>query len=121
MGSHKVISLLVLLAAVFWVSLPLSAQTRPRHQGPPQVAQPEPAAGQDEPLPKEMTDRMAKEQLKNRYDSLKRDSEKLLELATELKQYVDKSGEGTMSLDVIRKCEEIEKLSKSVRAKMKGN
>jgi hypothetical protein len=51
---------------------------------------------------------------------LKRDSEKLLELATELKQYVDKSGENVLSMDVIKKCDEIEKLSKSVRGKMKG-
>jgi hypothetical protein len=64
---------------------------------------------------------MARERMKSRYDSLKRDSEKLLELATELKQYVDKSGQDVMSLEVIRKCDEIEKLSKSVRSKMKGN
>ena len=60
------------------------------------------------------------ERAKNRYQSIKRDSEKLLELATELKQYVDKSGESVLSMDVVKKCDEIEKLSKSVRAKMKG-
>ncbi len=76
---------------------------------------------QGETFPKDIADKMAKERLKSRYDNLKRDSEKLLELATELKQYVDKSGENVMSLEVIRKCEEIEKLSKSVRTKMKGD
>ena len=76
---------------------------------------------QQEPLPKDIQDRMANERRKSRYDSLKRDSEKLLELATELKQYVDKSGENVMSLEVIKKCDEIEKLSKSVRTKMKGD
>lgn len=82
------------------------------------MGQPEP---QGEAIPRDIAATMAKEQLKNRYDNLKRDSEKLLELATELKQYVDKSGDNVMSLEVIRKCDEIEKLSKSVRTKMKGD
>jgi hypothetical protein len=75
----------------------------------------------DEPVvPPDIERKMAKERSKSRYESLKRDSEKLLELATELKQYVDKSGESVLSMDVIKKCDEIEKLSKSVRGKMKG-
>lgn len=86
---------------------------------PPHVGQRE--QQQEDQLPKDIQDRMAKERLKNRYDNLKRDSEKLLEMATELKQYIDKSGENVMSLEVIKKCDEIEKLSKSVRSKMKGN
>jgi hypothetical protein len=55
-----------------------------------------------------------------RQQALKRDSEKLLELATELKQYVDKTNEHILSLEVIRKADQIEKLAKSVREKMKG-
>ena len=65
--------------------------------------------------------KMEKARSKERYDDLKRDSEKLLELATELKQQVDKSGENILSMDVVKKCDEIEKLAKSVRGKMKGN
>lgn len=63
---------------------------------------------------------MAKARMKQRYTDLKRDTEQLLELATELKQYVDKAGENVLSLDVIRKCEQIEKLSKKIRQNMKG-
>jgi hypothetical protein len=44
----------------------------------------------------------------------------LLELATELKQYVDKTNEDILSMDVIKKADEIEKLARSVREKMKG-
>ncbi len=69
----------------------------------------------------DMEKRMAKARLEDRYRNLKRDSEKLLELATELKQYVDKSNENVMSLEVIKKCDQIEKLAKSVRSKMKGD
>ncbi len=57
---------------------------------------------------------------KLRQEALKKDTEKLLELATELKLYVDKSNEHTLSLDVIRKAEQIEKLAHSVKEKMKG-
>jgi hypothetical protein len=53
--------------------------------------------------------------------NLKKDTEKLLELATELKQYVDKTNENTLSMDVIKKAEQIEKLAKSVKEKMKGS
>jgi len=55
-----------------------------------------------------------------RQEEIKKDSEKLLELATELKQSVDKSSENTLSLDVIKKAEQIEKLAKTVKEKMKG-
>ena len=47
------------------------------------------------------------------------DTEKLYQLATDLKAAVDKSNENTLSLDVIRKAEEVEKLAKKVREKMK--
>jgi len=55
-----------------------------------------------------------------RQEEIRKDSEKLLELATELKQYVHKSNENTLSLEVIKKAEQIEKLAKTVKDKMKG-
>jgi len=44
----------------------------------------------------------------------------LLKLSVELKEQVDKSDENVLSLDVIKKAEEIEKLAHSVKEKMKG-
>ncbi|PYY17813.1 MAG: hypothetical protein DMG61_01765 [Acidobacteria bacterium] len=58
---------------------------------------------------------------KQRQTSLQKDTDRLLQLATELKEYVDKTNEHTLSLDVIKKAEEIEKLARSVKGKMKGN
>jgi hypothetical protein len=55
-----------------------------------------------------------------RYEQVKRDADRLLQLATELKLSVDKSGQNVLALDVVRKADEIEKLAHSVRAKMKG-
>ena len=46
------------------------------------------------------------------------ESAKLLKLATELKAEVDKTDKDTLSLGVIRKADEIEKLAESVKQKM---
>ena len=57
---------------------------------------------------------------KERQAALKKDTDKLLEMATQLKQQVDRSNENILSLDVIKKADEIEKLAHSVREKMKA-
>jgi len=64
---------------------------------------------------------MEKARNKERQQSLQKDTAQLLQLATELKQYVDKSNENTLSVDVIKKAEEIEKLAHKVREKMRSN
>jgi hypothetical protein len=63
---------------------------------------------------------MAKKVNLERQAALKADTDKLVKLAGELKQYVDKSNENVLSLDVLKKAEEIEKLARSVKDKMKG-
>jgi hypothetical protein len=63
---------------------------------------------------------MVKKQNELRQQEIKKDTDQLLELATELKQYVDKTNENIISLDVIKKAEQIEKLAKTVKDKMKG-
>jgi hypothetical protein len=59
------------------------------------------------------------QRLKKRFADIQRDSQKLLELATELKRNVDKSGENILSLDVLRKAEEMEKLARQVKNNMR--
>jgi len=89
-------------------------------QGSPQL-RPDPVliGGGDE-----ARERLAKEMAKKaslaRQAALKADSDKLLKLAQELKDSVNKSNENILSLDVLKKAEEIEKLAKSVKEKMKG-
>ncbi len=63
---------------------------------------------------------MAKRANQERQADIKRDTDKLLKLATELKESVDKTTESTLSLDVVKRAEEIEKLAHSVKEKMKG-
>ncbi len=64
---------------------------------------------------------MAKKANEQRQAALKRDTEKLLKLSTELKEHVEKTNENILSLDVIKKAEEIEKLAHSIRVKMRGD
>ena len=68
---------------------------------------------------KEMLDRQAKELNKKRQDDIRNDTTKLLQLATELKEAVDKSNEHVLSLDVVRKADEVEHLAHRVKEKMK--
>ena len=63
---------------------------------------------------------VAKGQNQDRQKRLVNDTDKLLALATELKQEVSKTDKNTLSVDVIKKAEEIEKLAHSVKERMKG-
>ena len=67
-----------------------------------------------------ITHDMEKRAAKERVAALKSDTDKLLKLSVELKQYVDKSDENVLSVEVIKKADEIEKLAHSVKYKMKG-
>ena len=83
-------------------------------QGPQQQQQ------KEDPFSAEQKREIAKQQNVQRQEELRKDTDKLLELATELKQYVDKNNENVLSMNVMKKAEQIEKLAKSVREKMKG-
>jgi hypothetical protein len=72
----------------------------------------------------ELRDKQAKQQSfeaanAERKKQIAEDSAKLLKLATELKTEVDKTTKDTLSLTVIRKADEIEKLAHGVKEKMK--
>ena len=66
-----------------------------------------------------MQDRMYKEANKKRQQDIKNDTDKLFQLATELKAAVDKSNENIFSVEVVRKAEQVEKLAKKVKENMK--
>ncbi len=66
-----------------------------------------------------MQDRMFKAANKKRQQDIRDETTKLLQLATELKAAVDKSDENMLSLEVVRKADEVEKLAKKVKENMK--
>ena len=111
-------NLLWMVAALVLTAAPGAvAQTNPlRLPDPPATEK----AGPSDDSRLRMERDMAKRANLERQADLKRDTEKLLKLATELKESVDKTTESTLSLDVLKKAEEIEKLAHSVKGKMKG-
>jgi len=86
--------------------------------GEQQVA---PAAPVEDRTMTKMEADQAKMRNTGRQKQLVEDTQKLLSLANELKADVDKSTKDTMSVDVIRKADEIERLAHNVKEKMKGN
>ena len=113
-------ALLALVMVAFTV-----AQTSPSLEPPVGATDPSRRQRPDDTLDAQMRARMEREANrkwnKERQAALKKDTDKLLELATQLKQQVDKSNENILSLDVVKKSEEIEKLAHSVRDKMKAH
>ena len=105
--------ILIILLSIFSVPVLTKQSPAQQHDVNP------PPFDEDEARSRIIRD-MEKKAAKDRVAALKRDTDKLLKLSVELKAYVDKSDENVLSLDVVRKAEEIEKLAKSVKDKMKG-
>ncbi len=95
---------------------PFPQQQQPTSPGRPGVEVPPIGPG----VSPEMQERQARSQSSERQKRLVADTDKLLVLATELKQEMDKTNKGILSVEVIRKADEIEKLARSVKERMKG-
>ena len=67
-----------------------------------------------------MEENAAKARNTDRFKRLQSDTDKLLKLSTELKEDVDKSTKNELSLDVIRKAAEVEKLAHDIKERMRG-
>jgi hypothetical protein len=107
---------LLILFLMSIVRLPARLIAGPSPQRAPGIQEPSP----EDPARAKLEKEMAKKANQERHADLKRDTDKLLKLATELKEYVDKSNENVLSLNVLKKAEQIEKLAHSVKDKMKG-
>jgi hypothetical protein len=105
-----VFSLCLLCSPVFGQNVP----------GPPHHGDLSEAPSTEDEASERLAHDMAKKANQERAAALKVDTDKLLKLAVELKASVDKSNENLLSVDVIKKAEEIEKLAHSVKDKMKG-
>ncbi len=109
----------IFLMFLLWVES-LGALQVPRQSVPPGPPPAVPPGAEDDEHAKIERD-MLKRANTQRQQQLQRDTDRLLQLATELKQAVDKSNENTLSIEVIKKAEEIERLAHSVKEKMRGN
>jgi hypothetical protein len=122
----------LVLSLVFLISnFSVSPAQQQQQQTPqiPTVARPstpgQPTIPGDETGPDPLARRIMLEQAKKRniqrQQDIVKDTNKLLELAQQLKTEVDKSNQDQLSLSVVKKAEEIEKLAKAVKEKMKGS
>jgi nitric oxide reductase activation protein len=74
-----------------------------------------------DPVTHSIEERMAERRNSERQKMLVADTDKLLALAQQLKADVDKTDKDVLSIDVVKRAEQIEKLAKSVKEKMRGN
>ncbi|MGA8729251.1 MAG: hypothetical protein WB608_10915 [Terracidiphilus sp.] len=118
----RVFVCLTLLASLTGIALNGAQSSSPRPITPTL-----PPAINSAPDPKDQLDmRQAQNKQQNfaaanaeRKKQISDDSAKLLKLAADLKTEVDKTARDTLSLNVIRKADEIEKLAHDVKEKMK--
>jgi hypothetical protein len=101
------------------IVLGLHTLSSPQRPSIPPVGPPGEKTNPD--IPSHTQKELEKKANEQRQAELKRDADKLLQLSSELKEYVDKSNENVLSVDVVRKAEEIEKLAHSVKTKMRGD
>ncbi len=117
----KHIVVLILLLALFAVPANSQSQTIPADLQLQKAAQREAATNvlPSNPQQQMEKDQIARAMVQQRVQ-LRLDTEKLVNLTAELKQQVDKTGADILSMDVIKKAQEIQKLAKSVQDKMKN-
>ena len=107
----------LLLASSGFAGQPRAQQNTTQQTRPPLGAD-LPPIGVD--LPPAQREKQEKLQNEGRQKQLVADTEKLLQLANELHTDVSKTDKNVLSVDVVRKAEEIEKLAHSVKVKMRG-
>ena len=76
--------------------------------------------GEPDPLRDKMEAARAKGLRDDRHKKLESDADKLLALATELKSEVDKTSKDELSVDVVKKAGEMEKLAHDLKERMRN-
>ena len=106
---------LVVLVTLLFTFLPANTQEPAAEPDPQFTAQ----RGSPNTWSRDQMRKMQKAQSVERQKKLKEDTDKLLSLATELKNSVDKTNENVLSLEVVKKAEEIERLAKKIKTNMR--
>jgi hypothetical protein len=99
--------------------LAFAASLSGRTLGAVPVPQQIPVQDEKSQAERDLEARRARQLNLQRQKDIRDDTQRLFQLATELKEAVDKSNENVLSLEVIRKAEEVEKLAHKVKEKMK--
>jgi hypothetical protein len=86
---------------------------------PPAVMSPGPRGSDDAPAPSKGPSRNIK-MMKESFEQTQKDTAQLYDLATQLKEEVEKADENTLSLTVMKKAEAVEKLAGKIKNRMKN-
>jgi hypothetical protein len=102
------------------IQMPSSTRSNfPQPMGVPSIGGADPTAGMPDPMGGRLAEQQARTRNSERQKKLESDTEKLLGLANDLKDQVQ--GEKSISpTDLSKRAEEIEKLARSVKDRMKG-
>ena len=119
--SAAILALLTLVILIPALPAQNSRPMTPAAATPPVYGMPGTGFPSDNNVPPAVERHMQNQMNQSRQVELKRDTDQLMQMASELKQQVDQTGPAILSMDVIKKAERIEKLAKSVRERMKGN
>jgi hypothetical protein len=106
------LALMVAMAGASWAQ-----RTGSNWPTPPLAAEQMPQVRQSKRANLEQMQRMAEE----RRLQLQKDTERLSQLVSELKQDLNKTPAGALSVDAVKKSKEVEKLAKRVRKEMEGD
>lgn len=117
----------VLLLAAACLAVPASAQVTPDRAGPVIPGNAASASSPNSPFGNTPPDidqaRMMHNMLKQRSSARQKeivdDTNRLLDLAKQLKEAVDKTGQNELSINVVNTASEMEKLAKAVKEKMR--
>ncbi len=112
----RVSSLIVVLGAVIGAASFTRAQ---QVHLPPSVSQSQGMGGVPVTMGSDAQKQQAMAANEQRQQEIRRDTDKIAELTQELKDSLLKSDQGVMSVDAIKKAEQIEKLAHSVKSKLK--
>jgi hypothetical protein len=85
---------------------------------PPAIS-PAPRGADNEPAPSKGPSRNLK-MMKESFEQTQKDTAELYDLATQLKEEVEKADENTLSLTVMKKAEAVEKLAGKIKNRMKN-
>ncbi len=116
---------ILLMIGALCASRPVGAQ---QDDAPPALTPPSMHSGPGAPrgdaehdaLTHRAEERMSARRNEDRQKALVADTQKLLAMAEQLKVEVDKSSKDQLSVDVYKQAEQIEKLARSVKDKMRG-
>ncbi|MGA7756009.1 MAG: hypothetical protein WCB05_24485 [Candidatus Sulfotelmatobacter sp.] len=112
----RVGSLLAALCAVLGAASLASAQ---QIHLPPSVSQSQGMGGVPVTVGTDAQKQQAIAANEQRQQEIRRDTDKMAELTQELKDDLQKPGQGVISVDAIKKAEQIEKLAHSVKSRLK--